>query len=198
MRPSPPAGRGDAPLIVTAGLDAQASAHFDELRQRHFPPERNVLAAHVTLFHHLDGDAEAVVRADLVAEAHRQGPFDACVRRLRDLGRGVAYDIDSPTLVALRARLAERWQDQLTDQDRRWRQPHVTVQNKVAPEQARALLEELSVGFVPHDVRVERLVLWRYRGGPWELLDEVPLGPGSGSEQPAIVRPARDGTTLGS
>lgn len=190
MRPSPPVGRYDAPLIVTAGLDPQASAQFDELRQRHFPPERNVLAAHVTLFHHLDGDAEAAVRADLVAEARRQGPFDACVRRLRNLGRGVAYDIDSPTLVALRARLAERWRDQLTEQDRRWRQPHVTVQNKVAPERARALLEELSVGFVPYEVRVERLVLWRYRGGPWELVEAIALGPEQTRHRPARSGPA--------
>lgn len=175
-RVEPPGDTGAAPLIITAGLDAEASARFDELRRRHFPPERNVLAAHVTLFHHLDGDREAAVRADLVDEARALEPFAARVRRLRSLGRGVAYDIDSPPLVALRARLAGHWQDLLTEQDRRWRQPHVTVQNKVTPERARSLLEHLSSGFVPYDVRVERLVLWRYRGGPWELIDAIALG----------------------
>lgn len=46
------------PLIVTLALDEQAQARFDALRSRHFPPDRNVLDAHVTLFHALPGEQE--------------------------------------------------------------------------------------------------------------------------------------------
>lgn len=45
--------------------------------------------------------------------------------------------------------------------------PHVTVQNKVAPQAARALLAELQAGFSPFTMRAEGLNLWRYLGGPW-------------------------------
>ena len=40
-----------APFIVTAELPADLLAWSDALRRAHFPPERNWLKAHVTLFH---------------------------------------------------------------------------------------------------------------------------------------------------
>ncbi len=42
-----------APLIVAAIFGAQDHMYLDGLRRTHFPPERNRLAAHLTLFHHL-------------------------------------------------------------------------------------------------------------------------------------------------
>ena len=45
-----------APLIVTALLDEQAQEWFDRLRRNHFPPARNHLDAHLTLFHRLPDD----------------------------------------------------------------------------------------------------------------------------------------------
>lgn len=50
--------------------------------------------------------------------------------------------------------------------------PHVTVQNKVSPQKARALRERLEQTFTPFEVRGEGLLLWRYLGGPWELVGE--------------------------
>ena len=41
------------PLIVTAELPDDVLAWADGLRRAHFPPERNWLVAHVTLFHAL-------------------------------------------------------------------------------------------------------------------------------------------------
>ena len=87
---------------------------------------------------------------------------------MRSLGRGVAVTLASPELTAIRARLAGTWAPWLTAQDRAKRDLHVTVQNKVTPEAARALLAELAVGFVPERTRAVALALWRYRGGPWE------------------------------
>ena len=170
------------PLIVTLDLDDVSQAAFDRLRRAHFAPERNHLAAHVTLFHALPGAAEAEVVADL-EDAVRRPAFPVRVRGLRFLGRGVAYDLESPELAALRCGLARPWAPWLTPQDRQRHSPHVTVQNKAAPEQARALLAELSAGFVPYDVTATGLALWRYVGGPWEPVGRWAfLGRGLGAQ----------------
>ena len=68
------------PLIVTALLDEVAQERFDRLRREHFPPERNQLDAHLTLFHRLPDDPE-VDRA-LAVEARRPA-LTAQVRRVR-------------------------------------------------------------------------------------------------------------------
>ena len=46
---------GDSPLILTAQLPDDMHARYTALRDAHFPPERNYLEAHVTLFHALPG-----------------------------------------------------------------------------------------------------------------------------------------------
>ena len=46
------AGEHDTdPLVLTLLLDADTQAWLDSLRRAHFPPERNLVPAHVTLFH---------------------------------------------------------------------------------------------------------------------------------------------------
>jgi 2'-5' RNA ligase len=162
------------PLIVTLLLDDEAQARFDRLRAEHFPPERNYLAAHVTLFHALPGEQEDAVRAELAAAADREA-FDVAVTGLRFLGRGIAYSLESVDLRALRDGLAAAWKPWLTAQDRQRHAPHVTVQNKVAPDVARALHERLLAGFVPYRVRARGMGLWRYLGGPWEPIAELPF-----------------------
>lgn len=51
------------PLIAALTLAADAQRHSDRLRAAHFPPERNYLAAHVTLCHALPSDRLAAVSA---------------------------------------------------------------------------------------------------------------------------------------
>jgi hypothetical protein len=98
------------------------------------------------------------------------------VTGVRFLGRGVAYDLASPDLGAVRAALAAAWRSWLTPQDRQAHRPHVTVQNKVPPDVARALHARLSAAFEPGPVTARGLGLWRYLGGPWEPLAELPFG----------------------
>jgi 2'-5' RNA ligase len=160
------------PLIVTLTLEEAAQQRFDALRAAHFPPERNHLAAHLTLFHALPGEQEEQVRQDL-ARAAATEPFRLRVSGLRSLGRGVAYVLESPELGRLRQGLRDRWEAWLTPQDAQRHSPHVTVQNKVEPARARALLADLQVGFVPYDVTARGLGLWRYLGGPWEAVEEL-------------------------
>ena len=90
-------------------------------------------------------------------------------RGLIDLGGGVAFRIDSPELLAIRARIADRFHGLLTPQDRAAPRLHVTVQNKVPAVEARALRAELERDFVPRRLAIAGLAAWHYRGGPWEL-----------------------------
>ncbi len=85
----------DLPLIVTADLDPGAMAFLDGLRRAHFPPERNHLRAHLTLFHHRPGEEAGRVRADL-ADVAATEPLEATIDRVLKLGRGVAYGEHSP------------------------------------------------------------------------------------------------------
>jgi hypothetical protein len=153
------------PLIVSAVLAEPVQSALNALRARHFPPERNHLAAHVTLFHALPGERESEIADELAAAVERAAPA-ATVGPARSLGRGVALRVEAPDVLRWRAAVALRWAEWLTPQDRGKKELHVTVQNKVAPEAARALLGDLADRPLDH-THVVALALWRYDGGPW-------------------------------
>lgn len=158
----------DAPLILTLTLDQDAQSLFNRLREQHFPPERNYLAAHLTLFHHLPATQRVSMEAELVRRAHSMAPLSLAVSGVQFLGRGVAYSLESPALQMLHQELQTLWQPYLTPQDQQRRRPHVTIQNKVDPKVARALHKELSESFQPFEAVGRGVHLWAYRGGPWE------------------------------
>ena len=162
-----PTPRDDAPLIVTAHLDDAAFAVLDDLRHRHFPAALNKVPAHVSLFHALPGAEIDSVAATLAEVCGRTEIFDLWPEAPVSLGRGVAFRYSSQTLSSVHADLSRRWAAWLTPQDRQRFKAHVTIQNKVSPAEARALLASLDPGAMPVG-RVEGLSLWRYRGGPWE------------------------------
>ncbi|AMR29206.1 hypothetical protein A0257_20315 [Hymenobacter psoromatis] len=169
-----------APLILTLTLDVASQAFFDEQRRRYFPPKINYLSAHLTLFHALPAAEVPAIEAYLADVATAQSaPLPLAVTGVKFMGRGVMYTLDNPDLPALHRRLQQRWQPWLSAQDAQGLRPHITVQNKVDPAVARALLVELSAGFEPFDVTGTGLALWAYRGGPWELRRLFPfVGPG--------------------
>lgn len=164
-----------APLILTLGFDEASFAVFDGLRRTHFPPQLNVIPAHLTLFHHLPRTRLADVMAEVARQAAMTPVFSVQVEGLRKLGRGIAFTIVSPELTALRARLARTFADDLIPQDRQGFRPHVTIQNKVAPDAANALFEQMSERFTPWAAKAEALLLWHYRGGPWESVGRFPF-----------------------
>ena len=166
---------GEDPLILTLALDEASLARFDAERREFFPPRLNRIPAHVTLFHHLPGAEAAAVMGALRGACAGQGPVAARVTEVFPLGRGVAYRLETPEVAALRAGLARVWEGWLTPQDRQPWRPHVTVQNKVTPAEARDTLAQLQAGFVPWEARAEGLLLWRYKGGPWDAVAEVPF-----------------------
>jgi 2'-5' RNA ligase len=159
-----------APLILTLAMDKTSFAFFDDLRRRYFPPEWNLIPAHLTLFHHLRGERVDAISSEIESLCGRQPPMTLAVTGLRSLGHGVAYTLDAPDLEALRRGLASTWRAWLTPQDRQGFGPHVTVQNKVPPAEARDLLRDLDAAFAPFVVQGEGLHLWRYLGGPWRLV----------------------------
>lgn len=167
------------PLIVTAALDEGAFDWFDDLRRTHFPPGRNRVPAHLTLFHALPGEQESAIADVLKAAVARRAPMRMAVRGPWFLGRGVAYRIACAELEDLRAELAHAFAPWLTPQDRAPFRPHITVQNKAEPAVARALLDELQQNFEPFDIVAEGLLVWRYLGGPWAPVARLPFGGGA-------------------
>jgi 2'-5' RNA ligase len=163
------------PLVLTATLPLPEQAWLDAWRRAYFPPERNHLAAHLTLFHALPGAEERSIAATLEARTARTPPSPARAERLRFLGRGVAVEIDAPELVALRSDLAAEWAGWLTHQDQQPLRPHVTVCNKVTPERARAVEHELTSRLQPRAFTVPGLALFAYDGGPWLPLRTFPF-----------------------
>ena len=161
-------GSANAPIIVTALLDPADLAWADGLRRAHFPPERNQLPAHLTLFGHLPPSALDPLKRLLAAEARAASRPAARISRLISLGQGVALGIESPGLVAIRAYIAEAMRGQLMPQDQAAWRPHITIQNKVAPGAARALFQVLRAEFKPRPIQLIGLAAHWYRGGPWE------------------------------
>ena len=160
------------PLIVTLRMDERSFARLDGLRRAHFPPERNHIPAHVTLFHQLPGAHHDAVADHLAQICAGTRPLPAMAEAVRFLGRGVAIVLASPPFERLRADLEQHWRPWLAPQDRQPFRPHVTVQNKVAAAAARTLYTRLQAEFVPFAVEGVGLSLWRYKGGPWEPLGD--------------------------
>ena len=164
-----------APLILTLALDEETQAYFNDLRRQHFPPNINYLAAHLTLFHHLPGADPTSIGQTLSDLSQAYSPLALQVTGLRSLGRGVAFTLENEELRALHRRLQATFAGQLTPQDQQKLQPHVTVQNKVDPAVARALLANLQADFTPFAAVGTGLHLWVYRQGPWESLAQFPF-----------------------
>jgi hypothetical protein len=159
------------PFVVTLELDAETMARFDAERRELFPAGRTQVGAHLTLFHAVPGELEERVRADLAEAAREQPAFEVEVAEVVPLGRGAAYRLEAPELTSVHRRLQGAWRDHLTPQDAQGLRAHVTVQNKVTPETAKATLARLRAGFAPSTARAESLALWRYVGGPWEPVE---------------------------
>ncbi len=161
-------------LIVTAELGGEDQAWLDRLRRAHFPPDRNQLAAHLTMFHALPPSSESELRHRLAGSAKAPRPR-ALVQGLMNLGGGVAYRVLSEELDTIRQEIANAFIGSLGAQDSGGWRPHVTIQNKAPEKQARILLGSLEADFNPRPLTISGLGLHRYLGGPWEQLAAFPF-----------------------
>ena len=156
-------------LIVTAELGQGDFSWIEGLRRAHYPPERNHVPAHLTIFHALPPSAEPELRARLARMVRRQPP-KATIAGVMDLGGGVAFRVVSEDLDRIREELAQELHGLLGAQDSGGWRPHITIQNKVAPKVARSLKESLERTFVPRPIAIAGLGLHRYLNGPWERI----------------------------
>ncbi|RXH10632.1 2'-5' RNA ligase family protein [Bradyrhizobium guangzhouense] len=161
----------DRTFILTAELDPASFAWLDGLRCEHFPPERNLLPAHLTLFHRLS--SAQTVRLDVFGLAAAPLPvlLDAPIL----LGFGVAIRIRSPELEQVRAKALASMGGEFSRQDSQAWRPHVTIQNKVSADAARHLHHDMQSGFVQRAGAVLGLLVWEYLGGPWKLVERLPF-----------------------
>ena len=125
------------------------------------------MPAHLTLFHRLPPSVEGEVGRRLAGYAATRAPL-ATVAGVIDLGGGTALRVESEGLEDIRYDLALAMRGLLTPQDMAPWRPHVTVQNKVEPKEARALQAHLRAGFERRPLTIRGLALWRYLDGPWE------------------------------
>lgn len=164
---------GDPPLIVTAQLPEDLQGWATGLRNAHFPPERNYLAAHVTLFHALPSFCEPEVIQQVRTLAKEFAPVDARILGIMSLGGGTAIRLESEGILRLRGLIAEHFHGLLTEQDQGGKRLHITVQNKVSKGEAKALQAQLASHVEPRSFCFRGLGVHRYEGGPWTLVDNV-------------------------
>ncbi len=163
------------PFIVTAALPADIQGWAEGLRRAHYPPERNHLHAHVTLFHAFAPSLlDELVRFLPRITGEFAAP-QAEITGLMDLGTGTAIALASPQLLALRSVIADHFRGSLTAQDLHEPRPHITIQNKVTKREARALQAALAPTLTQRRFAFPALELHLYKGGPWELIKRSAL-----------------------
>jgi 2'-5' RNA ligase superfamily len=163
-------------LIVTADVAQGDFSWLEGLRRAHYPPERNQVPAHLTMFHALPPSVETELRGRLGRIVRRKPP-SAMLAGLMDLGGGVAFRVVSPELDAIREELADELHGMLAAQDSGGWRPHITIQNKVARKVARELKDELERRFHPRPLAIGGLAIQRYLDGPWERVGAYPFRP---------------------
>lgn len=161
------------PIIVTALFGDRDFAWLDGLRRQHFPPERNQVPAHLTLFHQLPPMLAEELAASLKTMVRTYPRPPAQVAAVMNLGSGVAFRVESDALAAIRQDIAERFHGLLTVQDQQGWRAHVTIQNKVTATESKQLHAALAADFTPRPLAIAGLAAWWYRGGPWEKLSEA-------------------------
>ncbi len=162
------------PIVVTALFAPGDDGWLQELRRAHYPPERNPVPPHLTLFRQLPPSVESELSRRLAACAASPPPR-AELAGVMDLGEGTALRVESEVLEEMRRDLAEALHGLLTPQDAAPWRPHDTIQNKLEPREARRLQRRLRAGFEPRPLRIRALATWRYLGGPWEPIRTYPF-----------------------
>ena len=167
------AGAG-RPIVVTALFGDGDNGWLQQLRRTHFPPGRNRVPAHLTLFHHLPPSLDTELDARLACAA-RAPPPPAMLAGVLDMGVATGLRVESAALEAIRGELAEAFHGLLTPQDRAPWRPHVTIQNKVEVAVARSLRQHLRATFEVRPLALRALASWRYLEGEWEAVKTYPF-----------------------
>ncbi len=166
---SPEAAVPPAPIVVAAIFGDGDNGWLQELRRLHYPPGRNRVPAHLTLFRHLPPSVGPELDSRLAFHA-RSAPPAASIAGIVDLGEGTALSVRSEELEDIRGDLGLALRGLLMPQDLSPWWPHITIQNKVDPRAARRLQARLKAEFRPRLLSIRGLATWLYRDGGWEPL----------------------------
>jgi len=153
--------------IVLAVLPDALQARLDALRRAHYPPERNRVPAHCTLFHAIPGMVAAELGATLARLTATTPPPRARIDRIIDLDGGTALALISAELAALRETLADHFHGLLTGGDAVPPRFHITVQNKVDRRTAHILQSELAATWRATDTPIPAIAVHRVIDGTW-------------------------------
>jgi hypothetical protein len=145
------------------------------IRNKYFPPERNTLRAHLTLFNALpEGKMTSSIVPLLEEVAAENGPFKIRVKRPFKMGGGFAVNISPsdgpPPLQNLVGKLQGTWKEEgfLSDQDASKRRIHYTFMNKVTDKQkVDDAFNEFTESWTGDEGVVDGLELWKYSRGKW-------------------------------
>lgn len=107
--------------------------------------------------------------------AGERAPPQAQLNGLMNLGKGTALSLRSPEMIAIRDEIADLFHGMLTQQDQHRPRLHITIQNKVSPEAARALQAELAQRIEPCEFSFPGLGLHRYCNPHWEAISIWPF-----------------------
>ena len=102
------------PFILTAALPPDLAGFAEGLRRAHYPPEKNHLHAHVTLFHAFAPSLREELRDFIPRIAAEFAVPRGAVKGVMGLGKGTAIALDAPQLLTLRKGIAEHFHGSLT------------------------------------------------------------------------------------
>ena len=169
-----PERAGRIPLLITAELPGGVLEWADALRRAHYPPDRNRLRAHVTLFHGLPPSAEDEIRR-VLADLAKAPPPQARITGLMKLDGGTALAVESPETVTLHGEIAARLHGLVPLHDAQALRLHITIQNKVPLQDARALQAQLGPTIAARSFRFKAFGLYGWDEGLWNPLREFPF-----------------------
>lgn len=161
------------PIVATLIVDPESEARFQRWRDRYYPAAR--VPAHVTLFRHLPGKDPEATAATVEAICATTPRFSIEVSAPMSLSNGVALALVADELMTLRAQIAEAFADELTRQDQRPFEPHMTVQNRVTRRRAQRTLGAVRAHFTPFTAEGRGVALWFYQAGGWEDFTTLPF-----------------------
>ncbi len=154
-------------LILTAKMNAETQDFFNHLRHLHFPPERNFLDAHITVFHKLPLTERSRITEDLKRVCETTNSFEISFSKVIFYGKGTGISADAQKLVGIRQTLTDTWKPLLSRQDLQKFRPHITIQNKVESTNARRFYEKFQSSWQTVTGKIVGFDLWRYENGPW-------------------------------
>ena len=152
----------DVPFVLTVAIEENAFEFFNALRKIYFP-QGSTIDACLTLFHLLPNDPSIIDTVEAVSKQYPTLLLQVSNPLLT--GHGVAYEVKCDELVQLHQNLQGQWKAFLIPQDQEKLRPHITIQDKATPAEAKELLQFLEANFGAFAVQGTGLQLWESRNG---------------------------------